>query len=30
VLFDRYIEQILPADAIWALVNRVTQAFGEV
>ena len=30
VLFDRSIEQILPADAIWALVNRVAQAFQEV
>jgi hypothetical protein len=27
VLFDRSIEQILPADAIWGLVNRVTLAF---
>ena len=30
VLFDRSIEQILPADAIWALVNRVTRAFAQV
>ncbi len=30
LLFDRPIESILPADAIWALVNRVTMAFGEV
>jgi hypothetical protein len=28
VLFDRPIEAILPADAIWALVNRVVSAFG--
>jgi hypothetical protein len=28
VLFDRPIESILPADAIWALVNRVAMAFG--
>lgn len=28
VLFDRAIESILPADAIWALVNRVAMAFG--
>jgi len=26
VLFDRSIEQVLPADAIWALVNRVARA----
>lgn len=26
VLFDRSIENILPADAIWALVNRVSTA----
>lgn len=30
VLFDRSIESILPADAIWALVNRVIMAFGNV
>lgn len=30
VLFDRTIELILPADAIWALVNRVIMAFGDV
>lgn len=30
VLFDRAIESILPADAIWALVNRVVMAFGGV
>ncbi len=30
VLFDRYIESILPADAIWALVNRVAMAFGNI
>ncbi len=29
VLFDRSIEDCLPADAIWALVNRVAQAFVE-
>lgn len=29
VLFDRSIEAVLPADAIWALVNRVLTAFGE-
>ncbi len=29
VLFDRSIEDCLPADAIWALVNRVAQAFAE-
>ncbi|MDA8141883.1 MAG: DUF3786 domain-containing protein [Desulfobacteraceae bacterium] len=28
VLFDRPIESVLPADAIWALVNRVVMAFG--
>ncbi len=27
VLFDRSIDACLPADAIWALVNRVAQAF---
>ena len=26
VLFDRSIENILPADAIWGLVNRVSTA----
>ena len=30
ILFDRPIEAILPADAIWALVNRVAMAFGNV
>lgn len=30
VLFDRPIESILPADAIWALVNRVAMAIGGV
>ena len=30
ILFDRSIESILPADAIWALVNRVAMAFGSV
>jgi hypothetical protein len=29
VLFDRSIEFYLPADAIWALVNRVTQSFEQ-
>lgn len=29
VLFDRSIEQFLPADAIWALVNRVAQALMD-
>jgi hypothetical protein len=29
VLVDRPIEQILPADAIWALINRVSAAFGQ-
>lgn len=29
VLFDRSIEQFLPADAIWALVNRVAQALVD-
>lgn len=29
VLFDRSIEQVLPADAIWALVNRVSQALVD-
>ena len=29
VLFDRSIDASLPADAIWALVNRVSQAFAE-
>lgn len=28
VLFDRSIEAVLPADAIWALVNRVAQALA--
>jgi hypothetical protein len=30
VLFDRSIELILPSDTIWALVNRVVAAFGDV
>ncbi len=30
VLFDRSIETFLPADAIWALVNRVSMAFAEI
>ena len=29
VLFDRPIEDFLPADAIWALVNRVAYAFTQ-
>ncbi len=29
LLFDRSIEDILQADAIWALANRVTQALVE-
>jgi hypothetical protein len=29
VLFDRSIDACLPADAIWALVNRVSQALAE-
>ena len=29
VLFDRAIEAFLPADAIWALVNRVAQALVD-
>lgn len=29
VLFDRSIEHVLPADAIWALVNRVIGAFAQ-
>jgi len=29
VLFDRTIEQVLPADAIWALVNRVARALVD-
>jgi hypothetical protein len=29
VLFDRSIEQVFAADAIWALVNRVSTAFLE-
>jgi hypothetical protein len=29
VLFDRSIENVLAADAIWALVNRVTMALLE-
>ena len=29
VLFDRTIERFLPADAIWALVNRVTRSFEQ-
>lgn len=30
VLFDRSIEEVLAADAIWALVNRVAMAFGQL
>ncbi len=29
VLFDRTIELFLPADAIWALVNRVTRSWEQ-
>lgn len=29
VLFDRSIGNFLPADAIWALVNRVIRAFAQ-
>ena len=29
VLFDRSIERVLPADAIWALVNRVARALVD-
>ena len=29
VLFDRSIENVLAADAIWALVNRVCMALLE-
>jgi hypothetical protein len=29
VLFDRSIERFLPADAIWALVNRVARALAD-
>ena len=29
VLFDRSIEQVRPADAIWALVNRVARALVD-
>jgi len=29
VLFDRSIERFLPADAIWALVNRVARALVD-
>ena len=29
ILFDRSIEQVLPADAIWALANRVAQALVD-
>jgi Domain of unknown function (DUF3786) len=29
VLFDRSIERFLPADAIWALVNRVARALED-
>jgi hypothetical protein len=29
VLFDRSIERFLPADAIWALVNRVARALAN-
>lgn len=29
VLLDRPIESVLQADAIWALINRVTQALAE-
>ena len=30
LLFERPIETILSADAIWALVSRVSMAFGDV
>ena len=30
VLFDRTIERFLPADAIWALVNRVALSFERI
>ena len=29
ILFDRSIEHFLPADAIWALVNRVARALAD-
>ena len=29
ILFDRPIENVLAADAIWALVNRVAMAFAD-
>ncbi len=29
VLFDRSIEAVLPADAIWALVNRVSHTYAR-
>jgi hypothetical protein len=29
VLLDRSIERFLPADAIWALINRVTRSFEQ-
>lgn len=29
LLFDRSIESCLPADAIWALANRVSMAFAQ-
>jgi hypothetical protein len=29
VLFDRSIERVLPADAIWALINRVARALVD-
>ena len=29
VLFDRSIERFLPADAVWALVNRVARALAD-
>jgi hypothetical protein len=30
VLLDRSIEEVLAADAIWALINRVSQALASV
>ncbi len=30
VLFDRLIEEIFAADAIWGLVNRVTMALAQI
>ena len=29
ILFDRSIERVLPADAIWALINRVARALVD-